>query len=75
MSPEMYDFFLTNEGNKGIHHQDSLYFEDFFDHDLLPRGSDKELQFFDFDPKHISTKCFENCIFDMIMKHQDEIIG
>ena len=40
MSPELYDFFKTDENN--YDDIECLKFEKFYSNDLLPRGSDKE---------------------------------
>jgi hypothetical protein len=75
MSPEMFDFFLTTDGKSGEDCSAGMSLIMPYDHDLLPRGTDTELKFFDFDPKHISTKCFESSCFDIIMSNKSEIEG
>lgn len=75
VSSELYDFFFTNNSNAPENGQGSLSLERFYNHDLLPRGCDKQRQIFDFNPDHISTKCFESSIFDIIMSHKSSIKG
>lgn len=42
---------------------------------MLPRGSDHRELIYDFNPVYISSKGFDQNLFEAIMTHQDEIKG
>lgn len=74
VSHKLYPFFITN--NESLNnHSHIMNFEKYFDHNLLPRGSDDRRKMYSFNPTHISTKCLENNMFDLIMAHEKDIEG